>query len=415
MKKICNAFVAITFAAATLFFALPTTSAAAQEAMPAPGTVIDKSNIETYKHLFPEEFLEAFRTGFGLIAPISITVAETKPNAMPATFLAESAKNKGKYGIDAEGYISGGPEKDIVGFPFPDVAVDDPKIGVKIMWNYDYRYVMDDSSYWFVQFEKRANSPVSVVTATGIKASFQGRMFDDPKPLMETPNNVRSAEIIQYMSPSNQRNFMMLLFRYIDQRASDTNYLYLPSMRRVLRGEAGERSTPIMSSTNAPDDFNGGFYGRVPEFTYNYIGEQKVLSINKATLGFDEMSKVTPGDYIPLETEGWEVRDAYIIDILPKNPKYPMSKKRFYLDKESMSGLYTIMYDRSGKIWKVWQTTVTKLPVKSGNETVPAFNGMLGMDVQLQYGANMYFTYDINEKGYNASDFSLAALRKRGR
>ena len=390
------------------------TLATAQD-LPAPGTVINKSNIGQYKNLFPEEFVEAFVSGWELIDPLSITVAESAPNRVPAVFLEESQKSAGKYGIDADGYISGGPVEGIVGYPFPDVTPEDPDFANKFMWNYDYRYAMDDARAKFIQFEKRrGQKDVSSSTAAVTKAFFQNRMFDAPKPLMETSSMMRNAEIIHYLTPINQRNFLNLLIRYIDQYKQDTTYLYLPSMRRVLRGEAGERSTPIMSSTNSPDDFTGGFLGRIPEFSYNYIGKSKVLSLNKAKVGYGEMEAFIGAEYPPVESDGWEVRDVYIIDIVPKSPRYPQSKKRFYIDIESMHGVYAVSYDRSGKVWKIWQTSLVMESDGHGG-TVPSFNSMLGADIQLGYAVNMFFEWKLNNNGLKEEDFSIANLRRIGR
>ena len=51
-----------------------------EELMPEPGTVIDKTNIKKFAHLFPEAYLPVFEDGFGgLMEPASITVSEPKP------------------------------------------------------------------------------------------------------------------------------------------------------------------------------------------------------------------------------------------------------------------------------------------------------------------------------------------------
>jgi hypothetical protein len=115
-----------------------------EEMMPKPGTVIDKSNYMQYKHLFPEEALPIFTDMFGLgLEPLSITVGEpTKPVIMKEAREADE-KNRGKYELDAEGYVNA-PTEAIVGQPFYGVDKSDPNFAQKFMWNYDMRYIGDD-------------------------------------------------------------------------------------------------------------------------------------------------------------------------------------------------------------------------------------------------------------------------------
>ena len=173
-----------------------------------------------------------------------------------------SAKNKGKYSIDSEGYIAGGDYASIAGFPFPDLDPDDKDFAIKLMWNYDYRYKCDAMHSEFMNFQKRRGESVNISTVESWQLQFQNRLYLDPKPLYETKNGLRQINFLRNLYPPVQKNFMTLLVRYIDQKAADATFLYLPSLRRTLRGEAGERSTPIQSSTQAPDDFEGGFAGR---------------------------------------------------------------------------------------------------------------------------------------------------------
>ena len=387
--------------------------AIAQEAIPQAGTVIDKSNIDTYKHLFPDVFLEAFTTGWDLIEPLVITVTDPVDNPVPQAFLEHSEKNRGKYSLDADGLIVGGAYKDINGFPFPGITPDDKDFITKFMWNYDYKYVSDDLTGKFMNYEKRRGSRTNTSLVTGRQVFFQSRLYDDPKPLYETRDGIRSTNFIRILQPSVQKNFITLLIRYVDQKRPDDTYLYLPSMRRVLRGEAGQRSTPINASTQAPDDFNGGFTGRIPEFTYKLVGEKKMLVLGNAQLGYTEMKK-QKHENIPVEKENWMVKDVYIIDIFAKDDKYPQGKKRIWVDKETCWAYYGAAWDRAGALWKVWQLAGSIEPMASGG-TMPYFKGMVGLDIQLGYGVQMFGDWTINGNGLTAADVNSSAMRKVAR
>jgi len=392
-------------------FAAP---AFAQEVLPQPGTTIDKSNIDTYKNLFPDFWLDAFETGLGgFIAPLSITIKETESNPMPKEFLAASELNKGKYSIDPEGYIAGGPAEEIVGYPFPDLDESDPQFVQKLMWNYDYKYTMDDMKGKFINYQKRKDSAMNISEVENILISFQGRLFDDPKPLYDTPQKYRNANLMNVIYPPVQKNFLTLLIRFTGQKEQDTTYVYLPTMRRVLRGEAGQRSTPINSSTQAPDDFFG-FSGRIPDFTYELIAEQKAVGMVDAKWNYENMKGKDIGDLIPIETDGWEVREVYVIAITPKDDKYPQGKKIIWIDKETMTGLYAAAWDRAGELWKVWQIPNCKLKNNSGEGTSP-YATNFGIDLQLGYCVQMVSTWNLNGIGIKASDVSTAAMRKMAR
>lgn len=385
----------------------------AQGNIPQPGTTIDKSNFNQYKEFFPEFFHEAFTTGWEVVEPLKITIQATSSNPPPKPFLDNSAKNKGKYSIDSEGYIAGGGDESLAGFPFPDLDPNDKDFALKLMWNYDYRYKCDTMHSEFVNFQKRKGESVDISTVESWQLQFQNRLYLDPKPVYKTKNGLRQINFLRNVYPPVQKNFMTLLIRYEDQKAPDATFLYLPSLRRTLRGEAGERSTPIQSSTQAPDDFEGGFAGRTPEFTYKYLGEKKIIGLADAKLGMKEMRDVKV-DMVPVESNGWEVKDVYVIEVTPKDPKYPISKKMLYIDKEHYWAYYCAGWDRAGVLWKVWQTAVTKQPNEAG-EAYPYMKGMMGVDIQLGYGVQMFADWNANGENLKESDVSPTSMRRRAR
>ena len=188
--------------------------------------------------------------------------------------------------------------------------------------------------------------------------------------------------------------------------------MYLPSMRRVLRVEAGQRSTPIQGSVAAVDDFSG-FFGRVPEFTYTFVKEQKILAIMDSRFTGPVARNWKKGE-LPFPYEGYQVRDAYVVDIRPKDPKYPQSRKRVYIDKESLWIPYAVAWDRAGKLWKVWFNYLKTQTTPSGEKYI-AMDGQFGVDIQFgianSYAADLHF----NNNKYAYEDFLPSALFKLGR
>ena len=382
--------------------------------MPAPGTTIDKNNYKKYAHLFPEEFLDVFTTGWGVLQPVKIKVAAQSPViGVPKSYLTLSAKNKGKLQLDAQGNIPNFHRG--VALPFPDLDKSDKDFAAKLMWNYDNRYQMDDEidngkgGSW----EKRKGQPVRWNQAIGIQIFFVNRLAYDPKPNLENPSNLYKAFVFHYVLPDSIKNTIMLTYRYTDVKKADDTYMYLPSMRRVLRAEAGQRSTPVVGSTQALDDF-GIFDGRTPDFNYTLVREQKILTVcdNKApyTVGKDWQPK---GELFFLH-DGWELRDTYVIDIKPKDPKYPQSRKRVWIDKESLAPYYGAAYDRAGRIWKTWFVPTKVYSLPNGEKFVMQ-DGQFGIDIQFGMATNFPMDIKLNGNKLAYEDATPASLLKRAR
>ena len=380
--------------------------------MPAPGTVIDKNNYKKYAHLIPEEFLAAFENGFGIFSPIKMNVVVSKHPSILKKFMEYSMKNKGKFGIDAQGNITGGWAYD--GLPFPDVQKTDKDFALKLMWNYQGKYMWDDQddSVETPSFEKRKGEPLRWNAARSLWPIFKNRMACQQKPYLDNPIGLYKALVFHYTLPESIKNTITLSYRYADLNKTDETYLYLPAMRRVLRAEAGQRSTPMLGSTQALDDFNGGFDGNTNQFKYTLVKEQKVLASYDPKITAPQ-AKAWRKDDLPFEYNGYEVRDTYVIDVVAKDPKYPQGKKRLWIDKDTLNALYSVTWDRSGKIWKMWTSSYAQYSI--GKETFTVLYTMFGIDIQFGMATNF-----INNSPYNAckstyNDVTPAALLKRAR
>ncbi len=407
MKTISGLFTA-SLIACFLFSAL----SFGQE-MPKPGEVIDKSNYKKYAHLIPEELYPGFEDGWGgFWKPISLKIVATKPVSEPKKFLAFSEKNRGKYTLDKDGFIVGG--YDYEGLPFPGVKPGDKDFATKFMWNFTYRYMRDDWVGPMLAYSKRKGEPITFNVSDEIIVEFVNRIYDDPKPSMKNPIGLQYAEWIRYTEPVNLRNFQMLIYRYLDPRKSDDTYLYLPTMRRVLRGEAGQRAVPLQGLITALDDFQG-FDGRIPDFTYKYIGEQKLLAVADCRMNIPLAKKMQAqaGNKLIFDSDNWEVRDVYVIDIKAKDPKYPQSRKRIYIDKDNPTIYHAATWDRAGNPWKFWNFGFAKRPVADG-DTASSIEQNFGLDVQFGYGQTITLDFKLNGHGFRYADVMPSAMTKRG-
>lgn len=390
------------------------TSLSFGQEMPKPGQVIDKSNYKQYAHLFPQEILQGFEDGLGgFYKPFVFKVVETKPYTEPKSYLALSEKNRGKYTIDKDGFIAGG--YDYVGLPFPGLTKEDKDFAMKFMYNYLYRYYHDDFEGSAFDIEKRKGESVTSVEFDTTIFCFINRINESPKPTYKNPANLQWAQTFYYTYPSSWKKMQMLSYRYMDSKKSDEIYIYLPTMRRVVRGDASQRSTPIQGTTNAFDDFNGGFDGKVQAFNFKLLGEKKMLGTTESpwTIALSRKSMAEGGGLLPFSSDNWEIRDVYIIEITAKDPKYPQSKKVIYVDKDNYTIHYGAAWDRAGKLWKIWIGNWRTITYPNGDK-FQTNAGQLGIDVQVGYATWFSIEGKYQRTGLKYTDFLPSIMQKRG-
>jgi len=415
MKKSTKTILA-SFAVSVLTCCFLFASFSFGQEMPKPGEVIDKGNYKKYQHLFPEFFLPGFEDGWGgLFKPLSIKVSETKPGGQPKAYLALSEKNRGKYTIDKDGFIAGG--YDYTGLPFPGVTPDDKDFANKLMYNYRYKYWRDDLFAPSIQYSQRKGEAATYLIMVETSISFINRMYEAPKPFYKTPDDLEYALILHDTYPPDIKDFMTMTHRYRDPKKRDDVYLYIPALRRVLRSESGQRSTPIQGIMYALDDFFGGFDGRTFEFTYKFLKEQKVLACTETNLNVELAKKMHKeiGGRVPFPVENWSLRDVYVIEITPKEAKYPQSKKIVYFDKEGLVCLYTAAYDRGGKLWKIFGLIGRRDALPDG-DTQLYLAGQWGADLQFGLGTTfMTDFFKLTGNGIKYTDIMPSALVKKVR
>lgn len=349
-------------------------------------------------------------------------MSETKPGGLPKAFVSLSEKNRGKYAIDKDGFITGG--FDCIGFPFPGLTKDDKDFVTKLMWNCNYRYMGDNFNGPDVIYSKRKGEKTTWTSKRNIFVDFINRLYDAPKPFYKTPIGLQNAALAQYLAPADVKDLMVVSHRFLDPRTPDNSFMYIPSLRRVLRGEAGQRSTPIQGGTQAMDDLFGGWDGKTYEFTYKFIREQKVLAPTEANIAASrtggslmELGKklYAQSGEAPFPSEDWSLRDVYVIEVKAKDPRYPQGKKIIYIDKESLWCLFATAYDRAAKLWKTFQASGRRCSLPDG-DTALYIAGSVNLDVQFGLCSTAWLDFiKITGNDVRYSDMMPSALISRAR
>jgi hypothetical protein len=336
-----------------------------------PGDVIDQTNWQKVEGLLPESMLNHVKKGD---LPMKIGKLEYDP-LMQADFMASAEQNAGKFDIDADGGLidpkTGKRPEYVYGFPFPKIDPNDPKAGSKVVWNKWYPIFRSAQNYfpfavdWVGTggFERRITAQVSTLY-------YDGRQYRIPN-----PDSTETREIIQVLGPASVQGIVQLTWRYMDNRF-DSVWSYAPALRRTRQLSSANRSDPFLGSDFVNDD-SSLWFGKNQSFTWKLVGQQDVLvqtTIQKpveliAGQKWEGGQEYTQPKTFPGAIWGWQdkewkgapwwaanmvwvKRPVYIIEGFPKDPYYSYGKQLFYVDRDSFTMVYKIIYDRAGQYWK---------------------------------------------------------------
>ena len=321
-----------------------------------PGLVITPENINTYekqlRELFPFGFdWEVDRiTGTGVFAdynhfPLEMVIVPTTHAWNDRGFLEATKKYDRTCRLDGQGKLEGW----VAGIPFPR-----PRSGIEIVHNYDRLTVMADN----------LNSmPMSIglYGKTGTRErvekielhwnNYAGRIKLPPMPVIPGFDNVLEKGSIVALYPYDLKGYAAVRTRYIDESADDSFIAYLPSQRRIRRLAGSNTQDPLVSSDATWEDWKG-YWSKVSAHpvTCELLGEEVVLcpSFNPQPIRYQDKYGGVCQRY------WWERRPVWIVKITYTEPDYIYKSRVWYVDKETFALQQEMFYDRSGRLWKLW-------------------------------------------------------------
>lgn len=341
-----------------------------------PGDVINKSNVALVKDLIPDGYVDMVGKGMELV------IADPGPWHTPGFFVEVTKKNMGRAVID---------EKDNLrtkegnwwdgGTPFPDMKLDDPQAGLKVMYNDLHSYEGDDFTHdetnpFYVGSDGKLERTIKM---SWDRIYLTAREKLDPKPTYaEKYKELMFKQFAYVQEPFDLKGFGNLGIRYNDSTQRDDSYAYIPAMRRVRRLASAQRFDAFVGSDATLGDFR---QLDVPTATWNYklVSMKPMLAMMHG--GVWSKTKGTMEEKVlPPFTEGykflrvkWEVvPEVYEVECMPKDPKdCPIyTKKVVYIAgiigntapmepvHRTWRTLYSVAYDISGKLmkscWNSW-------------------------------------------------------------
>ena len=324
---------------------------AVAEAQVKAGDTLTKADVDKVKDLVSPGVVFFMKHG------MTIKVVDPKPIPWPKAYKEATEKFSAQVKLAADGVSI---ENHVAGMPFPTVDSNDPKAPLKIMWNYEYRpYPGSDD---FVEFEfpvfsgslsydKPMNVERQMLLAEVRRLYYNGRLYNDPKPILPSKDEYRFKELIgPVVAPFDLKGLGALSYRYRSASHQDDTWLYLPSLRRVRRLSTTQRSDALFGQDTDPDSY-WGYNGHIAWQEWKLLGEKEMLGVFH---GESFPMKRCDGGADFVFCDNWEKRKMYIIEGKSKLPQYAYGKRILFIDKEAMVVGYSDIYDQRGEVWKVW-------------------------------------------------------------
>lgn len=352
---------------------------------------IDKSNLDQYKNEMP----------FGLVELIKdwnyhINVYDTVHDFVPAKqYIEATEKYKGTARIDKQG----GLIHYTAGLPFPD-----PKTGLEVMNNYEYKYSGDDFWWTYYEFDTISSTgQVRKVRSYYKRLQYQGRVIEGPIP---NPDKVEFKDILGFNYPEDIAGLALLTVRYQDPNKQDDGWMYIPTIRRVRRISTAQRSDTFGGTDYTWDDARG-LSGKVAGYNWTLIGKKKMFVQYHALTNRPKIIGKTPNP----DDLRYELREVYVVDGVNKDKDYSYGKVRFYVDPDSWAICANDIYDRRGRLWKYnevpnWVDKVDHVMSQSGQYIYDliAKRSTLAIDTVLKTNV-----------GLTPADFTVSKLRSQSR
>jgi len=355
-------------AGAALVAGLPLASVAAEEdaGVTQPtfkeGDVITFDSIDKLRPFLPEEFWD--NRDFFFYEGMQLEIGPTNADYSPPQVWQEATerfRGQPRIGPDGslENYTSGRP------FPGEIDCEGDPQAGVKTMWNFAYQWdgTGGGASFFYSYWDRGEQLPLYYEgTAQGVKLSRR----PEPEYLDKYDGDVfrgekrKEAGGPEVEAPFDARGIMLLTYRYKSSDGprkdakNDDTWVYVPTLRRVRRISTAQRTDAVSGTDFTMDDLFS-FNGIVPQYEWSCLGEYRMIGpMNTKVKAYPYEKDHNFGPYgLSYASDRWELRDVVAIRMKPKNADHPYHHKDIYIDKQTLTALYSFAYDQKGELWKI--------------------------------------------------------------
>ncbi len=327
------------------------------------GDVISYQDLEKLRPYLPEDFWA--NREFFFYEGMKLEIGPFFADYTPAdAYMKATETYKGQPRLGPDGSLA----NYTTGQPFPTGEIDckgDPKAGVKIMWDFHYRWrgAGIQGSFFYSYWDRGEQLPL-YYEGTGGTVLLAHR--PEPSLIKQYNGDLFRGEKRQHafmadvIAPFDARGIKLLTYRYksadapLAEAENDDTWVYLPTLRRVRRISTAQRTDAISGTDFTLDDLNS-FNGIVPQYEWTCLADRKIIApMNTKVKGFPYEKEHNFGPYgLSFADDRWELRNALVVRMKPRNADHPYSFKDLYLDKETLSPLYAFAYDQKDELWKI--------------------------------------------------------------
>jgi hypothetical protein len=329
----------------------------------AEGDIIGMDTVNKLRPFLPEEYWD--NRDFFFYEGMSLEIGPTMYDYTPAdAFKNASAKFKGQARIGPDNSL----ENHTAGLPFDTDEVDclgDPQAGVKLMWNFAYQWrgAGAKTDFFYSYWDRGEQLPLYYQgTAKGVQLSHrvEPHYLDTQDGDIFRGEKRKAASGPEVDAPFDARGIMLLSYRYTSSDGppadakNDDTWVYVPTLRRVRRISTAQRTDAVAGTDFTMDDLFS-FNGIVPQYEWQCLGERRIIGpMNTKVKAYPYEKEHNFGPYgLSFADDRWELRDTIIVRMTPKNEDHPYQHKDIYIDKQTLTALYSFAYDQKGELWKI--------------------------------------------------------------
>ncbi len=408
-----------------------------------PGDKITSQNKEKVKGLIPDELYPFVAESF---TDLDMEIVAPEEYPLHPKYVEATVKYACQASLDEKGVL----ENYTAGQPFPfsewakeatnhacDLSKDDPQFALKLAWNVNYRWQGGSGlnlPHWGASNMRNSGKEMWRLAQGEYRRTYFSHRADllPETTELKEGTEVEWAEFFDVKTPFDLRGTMFLLYRYTSDKEDDT-WAYIPALRRVRRIAATQKSDSLLGTEFTLEDFYI-FAGYVWDHQWEFQGESvKLAAMNSRrecfpsiispeeavrTTGMTRLSNEEewyhcsfgPYGALAFDGETYQKRSAFQLDDVPRQKGHPYSRKKIWYDKETMMPLYSLMYDRAGKPYRIinsifkWSED-SKSPANNG-KFVNNYAHILIVNVQNENSHTIQFD------NTNAGAFSVAESRK---
>lgn len=351
---------------------------------------------------------------FGIPIPIVETTDRSMDKVNGRTYMAATRKNAGKASVDSEGRLVNYQGQ---GQPFPEISPDDPQAGVKAAYNYDHKDFGDSGNMPAWEY-LLTDDKGRIKTLGGLsnRISLNYRTAMAPVPSLGINDEIWYKDIIAFSKPFASKNMAQMTIKYMDEARFRDTYIYVPGLRRIVRGGSGNRC-----------DCLGGFVFNMDDsdiwsgdtFRFNWklleVKEHLVGTLRDAEDTFKGNAYIKGGHLIKTVLER---RTEWVIENSPKFDGYCYQKRIYLMDPQNWFYNWEEMYDRAGGLWKMLNQNFSVMPIPDQNGGGHIMTNTSGdaVDIKIWEAGPYYHNFvHMNDPSIKANDFTLDAMRRQGR